>query len=236
MSGMETLAPYMNKPTKAEQPTIYIDSREATTAPKIVKGLKEQGARIQIKTLQKGDYIISDQCAFERKTVQDLASTLTHRHLFDQLFALKEAYERPFILIEGHLPEVFKFRRIKPASIWGALFALAKQQILLIHTTNHEETTAFLYTAAKQEQLIERRKPAIHPVKRHKTLSDAQIFFMASLPNLGRERATNLLQTYQNPLDALQNVENWAKVVNGLGPKTATKVKSILHKPYKKPE
>ncbi|UCE43620.1 MAG: hypothetical protein JSV57_04485, partial [Candidatus Bathyarchaeota archaeon] len=57
---------------------------------------------------------------------------------------------------------------------------------------------------------------------------------IASLPNVGRERARNLLQTYQNPLDALQNVENWAKAVHGLGPKTAKKAKSILHKPYKR--
>lgn len=234
MSGTETLVPYIKEPTKAEQPTIIIDSREATTAPKIVKALKEQGAKIEIKPLQKGDYIISDQCAFERKTVRDLVYTLTHRHLFDQLFTLKEAYERPFILIEGYLPVVYKFTRINPASIWGALFALAKQQILLIHTTNYKETTDFLYTAARQEQLIGQRKPAIHPIKKHETLADAQIFFIASLPNVGRERATSLLQTYQTPLNALLNIENWPKAVHGLGPKTTQKVKHVLHKPYKK--
>jgi ERCC4-type nuclease len=234
MSGSETLVPYIKEPNETEQPTIIIDSREATTAPKIVKGLREHGARIQIEPLQKGDYVISDQCAFERKTVRDLASTLTHRHLFDQLFTLKEAYEKPFILIEGYLPIIFKFRRINPASIWGALFALAKQQILLIHTTNHRETTDFLYTAARQEQLVQQRKPAIHPVKKHKTLADAQIFFIASLPNVGRERATSLLQTYQTPLNALLNIENWAKAVHGLGPKTAKKVKHVLHSPYKR--
>jgi len=165
MSGAETLVPYIKEPNETEQPTIIIDSREATTAPKIVKRLKEQGARIQIKPLPKGDYIISDECAFERKTVRDLVYTLTHRHLFDQLFSLKDAYDRPFILIEGYLPIIYKFTRINPASIWGALFALAKQQILLIHTTNYKETTDFLYTAARQEQLVGKRKPAIHPVK-----------------------------------------------------------------------
>jgi len=234
MSGTETLVPYMTEPSEADQPTIIIDSREATTAPKIVKGLKEHGAKIRVTPLQKGDYIISDQCAFERKTVKDLVYTLTRRHLFDQLFTLREAYERPFILIEGYLPVIYKFTRVNPASIWGALFALAKNQILLIHTSNYKETTDFLYTAARQEQLVEQRKPAIHPVKKHETLADAQIFFVASLPNVGRERATTLLQTYQSPLNALLNIENWAKAVHGLGPKTAAKVKQVLHKPYKR--
>ncbi len=233
MSGTETLVPYMKAPNEGEVPTIIVDSREASTAPKIVKRLKEQGAKIQIKPLPKGDYVISDECAFERKTVRDLVHTLTHRHLFDQLFTLREAYEKPFILIEGHLPTIYKYTRINPASIWGALFALAKQQILLIHTTNYKETTDFLYTASRQEQLVQKRKPAVHPVKKHETLADAQIFFMASLPNVGRERATSLLQTYQNPLNALLNLENWAKTVHGLGPKTAKKVSKLLHQAYK---
>jgi Fanconi anemia group M protein len=224
----------MKEPNEKGQPTIIIDSREATTAPKIVKRLKEQGVKIQIKPLQKGDYVVSDQCAFERKTVRDLVYTLTLLFLFYLLFTLMEAYERPFILIEGYLPIIYKFTRINPASIWGALFALAKQQILLIHTTNYKETTDFLYTAARQEQLVEKRKPAIHPVKKHETLADAQIFFIASLPNVGRERATSLLQTYQSPLNALLNIENWAKAVHGLGPKTTRKVKQVLHKPYKR--
>ena len=120
------------------------------------------------------------------------------------------------------------------ASIWGALFAIAKQQILLIHTTNYKETTDFLYTAARQEQLVEQRRPATHPMKKHETLADAQIFFMASLPNVGRERATSLLHTYQTPLNALPNTENWVKAIHGLGPKTTEKVKQVLHKPHRK--
>ena len=86
MSGTETLLPYLREEEGEKQPTVIIDSREANTASKIVKGLRERGAKIRIEVLQKGDYIISDQCAFERKTVHDFVYTLTHRYLFDQLF------------------------------------------------------------------------------------------------------------------------------------------------------
>ena len=64
MSGAETLIPFLNEKRKTEQPTIIVDSREATTAPKIVKGLKEQGAEVRVCHLEKGDYDISDLCAF----------------------------------------------------------------------------------------------------------------------------------------------------------------------------
>ena len=236
MSGAETLIPFLREKGKGDQPTIIIDSREAKTAPKIVKGLKELGADISIRYLEKGDYVISNLCAFERKTVSDFVYTLTRRYLFDQLFILKECYEKPFILIEGYLPIVYKYSKIQPASVWGAMFALAKQGINLMHTNSYKETVDFLYTAAKQEQIVEKRSPVVHPVKKHDTLADAQIFFMASLPNIGREKAVALLNSYQCPLNALVNVDQWSKDVHGLGPKITKKVKDVIHKTYEEPD
>jgi len=233
MSGTETLVPYLKEERKEGQPTIIVDSREASMAPKIVKGLKEMGAEVKVEALGKGDYIISDLCAFERKTVHDFVYTLTRRYLFEQLFGLKEFYPRPFILLEGYLPIIYKFSRIQPASVWGAMFALAKQGIFMVHTTSYKETIDFLYTAARQEQIVEKRIPVVHPMKKVETLADAQIFFMASLPNIGREKALAILKAYQTPLNALVKVDEWSKDVYGLGPKITEKVKNVLQTPYK---
>ncbi len=232
MSGTETLIPYIKEKGKTEQPTIIVDSREASTAPKIVKGLKENGAEISIRALEKGDYVISDLCVFERKTVHDFVYTLTRRYLFEQLFKLKEVYAKPFLIIEGYMPIIYKFSKIQPASVWGAMFSLARQGIYLIHTNSYKETIDFLYTAAKQEQIVEKRIPVIHPVKKTETLAEAQIFFLASLPNIGREKAIALLKSYQAPLNALINVDRWPKDVHGLGPKITKKVKRVINKPY----
>jgi len=236
MSGTETLIPYLKEPEKDQQPTIIIDTREANTAPKIVKGLKELGAEIQLETLQKGDYIVSDQVAIERKTVHDFVYTLTRRFLFEQLFKLKEVYSKPFILIEGYLPIVYKFSKIQPASVWGAMFALAKQGINMIHTNSYKETTDFLYVAARQEQIIEKRRPVIHPIKPAETLQDQQVFFLASLPVIGREKAISLLESYQTPMNALLNVDNWKKEAYGLGPIITERVRQVLNTPYTKTE
>jgi len=233
MSGTETLLPYLKEPAKEGQPTIIVDTREAAAAPKIVKGLIEQGAEIRTQALEKGDYILSDLCAIERKTVHDFVYTLTRRYLFEQLFKLKEVYVKPFILIEGYLPIVYKFSKIQPASVWGAMFALAKQGIYMIHTNSHKETVDFLYTAAKQEQIVEKRALIVHPIKKTETLADAQIFFIASLPNIGREKAVSILNSYQTPMNALLNVDRWAKEAYGLGPIITEKVKQVLNAPYK---
>jgi len=233
MSGTETLVPYLKEPTKEGQPTIIVDTREATAAPKIIKGLKEQGAEIQTQALEKGDYILSDLCAVERKTVHDFVYTLMRRYLFEQLFKLKEVYAKPFILIEGYLPIVYKFSKIQPSSVWGAMFALAKQGIYMIHTNSYKETVDFLYTAAKQEQIVEKRAPIVHAIKKIEILAEAQIFFIASLPNIGREKAVSILNSYQTPMNALLNVDRWAKEAYGLGPIITEKVRQVLHTPYK---
>jgi len=234
MSGTETLIPYINdKKKKGEEPTIIVDSREASSAEKIVKGLIERGVNVKTELLEKGDYILSDQCAVERKTVNDFVYTLTRRYLFEQLFGLKEAYPKSLIVLEGYLPIIYKYSNIQPSAIWGAMFNLAKNGISLVNTASYKETIDFLYVAARQEQIVEKRSPVVHAFKKCEKLSDAQVYFVASLPNIGREKATAILDSYQTPINALINVDDWSKAVNGLGPVITNKVKEVLSTPYK---
>jgi len=235
MPRLETLLPYVKKEKGEVRPLIVVDSREATTASKVIEDLMQLGAEVSVKPLQMGDYVISEECAFERKTVRDFIFTLTRRDLFEQLLFLREAYPKPFIIIEGYLPMIYKFSKIKPSSVWGAMFALGKQGVNLIHTTNHKETADFLYTSARQEQIIEKRSLAVHHVKRTETTADAQVYFISSLPYIGRAKAMSILKSYENPLNALINVERWAKDVYGLGPKITSKVKEILYTSYSEP-
>jgi ERCC4-type nuclease len=234
MSGTETLLPYLKEKKKKndDEPTIIVDSREANTATKIVKGLIERGVKVKTKTLEKGDYILSDQCAVERKTVTDFVYTLTRRYLFEQLFRLKDVYPKSLILLEGYLPIIYKFSHIQPVAVWGAMFNLAKNGIAIVNTTSYKETIDFLYVAARQEQIVEKRAPAVHAFKKTETLADAQVFLVASLPNIGREKAVAILKSYQTPLNALINVDDWAKTVYGLGPVITNKVKEVLSTPY----
>ena len=234
MSGTETLLPYLKEKKKKndDEPTIIVDSREANTATKIVKGLIERGVKVKTKTLEKGDYILSDQCAVERKTVTDFVYTLTRRYLFEQLFRLKDVYPKSLVLLEGYLPIIYKFSHIQPVAVWGAMFNLAKNGIAIVNTASYKETIDFLYVAARQEQIVEKRAPAVHAFKKTETLADAQVFLVASLPNIGREKAVAILKSYQTPLNALVNVDDWAKTVYGLGPVITNKVKEVLSTPY----
>jgi ERCC4-type nuclease len=234
LSGTETLLPYIKEKKKnEEEPTIIVDGREASSASKIVKGLVERGVHVKTESLEKGDYVLSDQVAVERKTVHDFVYTLTRRYLFEQLFRLKDAYPKSMILLEGYLPIIYKFSHIQPAAIWGAMFNLAKNGIAIVNTASQKETIDFLYVAARQEQIVEKRMPVVHAFKKCDTLADAQVYFVASLPNIGREKAETLLNSYQTPLNALINVDDWSKTVHGLGPVITNRVKEVLATPFK---
>jgi ERCC4-type nuclease len=235
MSGTETLLPFVNDKKKpGEEPTIIVDSREASSAEKIVKGLIEKGANVKTQLLEKGDYILSDQCAVERKTVNDFVYTLTRRYLFEQIFTLKDVYPKSLVVLEGYMPIIYKYSNIQPSSVWGAMFNLAKNGVSLISTSSYKETIDFLYTAAKQEQIVEKRRPVVHAFKKCDTLSDSQVYLVASLPNVGREKALAILDSYQTPMNALINVDDWSKAVHGLGPVITNKVKEVLTTPYNK--
>lgn len=234
MPGTETLLPYLKESREKErqQPTVIVDSREASTAAKIVKGLVERGVTVKTCVLEKGDYVLSDVCAVERKTVHDFVYTLTRRYLFEQLFRLKDVYPKSLILLEGYVPVIYKYSRIQPAAVWGALFNLARNGIAVINTTSYKETVDFLYVAARQEQIVEKRAVTVHPFKKVDTLADAQLYFMASLPNVGREKAVSIMKCYQTPINALINVDDWPETVDGLGPKISSKAKEVLNTPF----
>ncbi|MDR1992542.1 MAG: hypothetical protein LBQ98_03445 [Nitrososphaerota archaeon] len=233
MTKEQTLLPFVKEKNKPDEPTIIMDSREASSAKKIATGLTEKGAQVKTEMLKKGDYILSDQCAVERKTVNDFVYTLTRRFLFEQLFRLKEVYPKSLIILEGYLPIVYKYRNIQPQAVWGAMFNLAKNGIAIVNTANQKETIDFLYTAARQEQIVEKRMAVVHAFKKCDTLTDAQIYFIASLPSIGREKATALLCSYQTPINALISIDEWQSTVQGLGPVITNRVKDVLNTPYR---
>jgi ERCC4-type nuclease len=101
-----------------------------------------------------------------------------------------------------------------------------------VNTASQKETIDFLYVAARQEQIVEKRMPVVHAFKKCDTLADAQVYFVASLPSIGREKAVALLNSYQTPMNALINVDDWSKTVHGLGPVITNRVKEVLSVPF----
>ncbi len=89
------------KPKK--MPIIVADIHEKNSL--VISELhKSTQIRLEIKSLKIADYIIND-IAIERKTVQDLISSMISKRLIQQLTQM-QSYKKSLLIIEGNLDEV----------------------------------------------------------------------------------------------------------------------------------
>jgi len=233
LADQTTMFSYMRK-TSGEKPTIYVDSREASNrnGKKIVSLLNELGAETVVKKLDFGDYLIGEDVTIERKTVFDLANTLTQRFLFDQIFKMREAYPRSLVLIEGYMGLLRKFRRISPESLNGALFALAQANIPIVPTIDYKDTAIFLATSAKQLLKAEKIPPTIRHRLKTESVKEQQLFVVAGLPHIGPVLGENLLSHFKTVRAVFSSSKEELMDVKGIGPQIADGIMKVLDNPY----
>lgn len=233
MVDQTTILSYVSRGS-GERPRIYVDSREASNrnGKRIVSLLYELGAETVVRKLDFGDYLISEDIAIERKTVLDLANTLTQRFLFDQIFEMKEAYPKSIVLIEGYMGLLRRFRRISPESLSGALFALTQASIPLVPTIDYKDTATFLVASAKQ--LL--KKGNVQCIIRHKVktenIKEQQLFVVAGLPHIGPVLGESLLRQFKTVRTVFSSSKEELMNVRGIGPQIAEGIIKILDIPY----
>jgi len=222
-------------PEEAQKhPYIYVDSREASTknGQKIVKKLNELRAKLVIRKLDFGDFLIGEDVAIERKTIHDLVSTLTQRFLFDQIFNMKAAYPKSILLIEGYMGIIRKFRRITPEALNGALFAITQANISIVPTIDYRDTAIFLVTAAKQLRKKGKVKAVIRHRHKAKNMQQKQVYAVTGLPHVGPTLAVNLLKQFGSVHQVFSASKEELKAVNGIGPLNASRIFEVLEAPY----
>lgn len=95
-------------------PEVYVDVHEVSNRRKdtsitlFLKLLKEKNIPFTVKKLEVADLVLPNDYAIERKTVMDFCQSLFgsrdgRPRLFEQIEALKETYDNPFLLLEGGL-------------------------------------------------------------------------------------------------------------------------------------
>ncbi len=219
--------------TEERKVNIYIDMREMRSP--VAKALEEMGAIVTLKTLDIGDYIISDRVCVERKTVEDFLSSLIDRSqgrdLFGQMSELARNFEKPVLILEGE--GLYTARRITPNAVRGVLASIAVDfGVPIISTANAEDTAALLYIIARREQFDEKREIILHGRKSSLTLREQQEYLVSAIPGVGSIAAKNLLR-YFGSIEAITNapVEELVKVEK-VGKKTAKKIRELVESKY----
>lgn len=207
---------------------IIIDDREPES---IRSRLYHEGIRIKLMRLSVGDYIIGN-IAIERKTAADLYRSIIDKRLFNQVSRLKEAYEKPAMILEGDLENLL-YTSSNPSAILGALTSLAiDYTIPILYSRDDEDTAKILIYIWRR--LRKKRIGGGPPRYKPRILSDKERieFIVQSFPNIGPRLANNILLHYKT-LRAFSNTTlSELKSVEGLGEKRANEIHRLLNLDY----
>ncbi len=210
---------------------IYVDMRETRSA--VAKHLEDMKASLNVKTLDVGDYVLSDRVCVERKTTEDFLNTLfgADRSLFEQIIAMKHAYMRPLLIIEGE--GLYTKRRISPGVIHGVLASIAIDYGLpVLFTADEAGTAAILYSIARREQLERKRSVNPHAQKSSHTLAERQEYLVSAISEVGPVIAKNLLKHFGSVRAIVNAPEDELKQVDKVGEKTAKKIREVMDSEY----
>ncbi len=193
----------ISDPKGSSEPRILVDSRE--TASPVTRELSEMNTSISLEKLPIGDYIISERCGIERKSVQDFVDSLKDGRLFKELQKLRTQFSLPILILEGNLSSILSIKR---AAILGTLSSiLLNMNILLIQTSSPEETAEILYALAKKEQQAKDKKNfSIRFKKLPEKIPEQMEFIVSGIPGINSSRAKDLLQEFHS-LRALFSAE-----------------------------
>jgi len=215
--------------TEPEQIRLIVDSRELPTA--VARELARLDVVISGESLEIADYVASEDVAIERKESNDFIQSLIDGRLFVQLSALRSAYRRPVLIIEGE--QIIGLRGVNPASIYGALASIAiRIQVPIIWTRNAEETANVLYRIAHLEQVAS-RKPLRTRSGETKT-SDAETleYILSGFPGVDTVISRALLTEFGTLGRIFSEDAKGLQKVRGVGPKIAARIRHLLQAEY----
>lgn len=204
--------------------SITVDSREQNS--RVVRELYKKGLSIKTARLGTGDYLISEDMAVERKSVDDFLESLMDGRLFTQARALVREFQRPVIIIEGD--GIYSRRNIDRRAIHGALVSLITDfRIPILQTSDEEETAALIHSMHSRS---DRQKKTISLRKDKESLSsrDAKIFILEGLPNVSGLMASRLLEHFGSVGAVFQATEEELMEVKGIGEVTARKIVELI--------
>lgn len=228
MSRMISSGP-ISPNSKEIQIKIFVDVRERN--PEIRRILSEK-ARIEMKQLDVGDFILSDRVGVERKIIPDFVQSIIDKRLLDQASNLSRCFELPVMIIEGD-ENMYSLRGIHPNAIRGALVSLAIDfGISVIPSRDGEDTANFLYMIAKREQIDEKREIALRGERKPFSMEERQRYVIESFPNVSAVLAKRLLEHFGSVRGVVNATEKELKEIEGIGEIKAGEIVKIARSSY----
>lgn len=229
-TGQETLFQYIKN---KEEIVIFADTREQ--ASKIIKELTKKEAKIIVKQLDVGDFIVSNEIVIERKTIEDFLTSITDGRLFNQLINMSNNYEKPVLLLEGNIDEIYTLREIHKNAIMGIISSIATTyRIPIINTKDIYESADYIYHIAKREQEKNEKPIKIRIGKKGLTPEEQQQYILEGFPMIGPQMAKTLLNKFGTIKNIMNTTEKELIQLPNMGEIKAKKLLKLLNHKWDK--
>ncbi|MBT3407473.1 DEAD/DEAH box helicase [Candidatus Woesearchaeota archaeon] len=181
---------------------IIVDHREK--ASNLIKEFEIHNIKINLKSLNCADYILSENVAIEYKLDDDFIQSIFDGRLFTQAKELSSLYLKPIMVIESN-NGIFNTNNISNSQIFGAITSLLLDyNIPVIFTRNKKETVDFFISIIKREQGDNFKYFNPHTSNKPKDTIDQIEYVISALPSIGFSLAKVLLYHFKS----LKNIAN----------------------------
>ncbi|HEY0791328.1 MAG TPA: ERCC4 domain-containing protein [Chthoniobacterales bacterium] len=206
---------------------IVVDDREVAAG--VLDHLQgAPDARVCVRRLRTGDYIVDGSAVFERKSASDFARSVIDGRLFSQAQRLTTQLARAaFILEDG--PVTWEDLGVRREALQGALVSVNLIFGLpVLRTRDPAETAQVLLYAGRQLGRLRRAGPAPCRLNKGKRKRTRQLRILQGLPGVGSDRAQCLLNHFGSVQACfVASIEDLRQVA-GIGLKTAQSIRELV--------
>jgi len=216
-----------------ENVRVIVDQREKGSG--IAKEFSERNVEVELKSLDVGDFIVSDRIGIERKSIRDFVNSIIDGRLIPQIKALSNNFERPILLLEG-TEDIYSVRNMHPNAIRGAVsMIVASFGIPIVHTRDMKDTASMIISIAKREQQGAKTDFGVRLERKPLTTKEQQEFIIESLPGIGPSLAKSLLKEFKTVKKIFNAKEEELTKVTKIGEKKSEEIIRIIHEEYEAP-
>mgnify|MGYP000285870465 CR=1 FL=1 len=202
--------------------TIIVDVHEPED---IVLRLTELGVDVSREYLEVGDYVIGEHIGIERKTVNDALKSIYDGRYYDQVYNLKENFDRPMVYIIGraYIPRDIRVVRVL-RTVTYLSYGVPVFQV--------DSDRDFIWDMIELHKKSNKKKPSRRPVKvkssRSRSIEEIRSDIFTCIYGIGRSTADILSQTYTIKELVNMSEEELRKIK--VGKRNVGKYLSVLHK------
>lgn len=213
---------------------IIADTREKNSL--VISELVAKGINVDFSRLNVGDFVISNEVAVERKTVNDFIGSMLNKRLQTQLINLRNNYSKPLLVIEGieeqDLYKNERFKNLHENAIRGMLLStMIDFKIPIIFTKDYEDTAHFLELLVKKHEKP-KQEISLKAKRKAFSLAEQQQIIIESFPGIGPKLAKDLLKQFRTIKNIINADENELQKVSKINSKKSQIVKKIIDANY----